>query len=137
MQASPNWFVEKLKFSEGQNIFVIDDDQSIHGIWKGRLASARMLQSKISLYNFTSANDFINEYQSGQLPMNKDKNIFLVDYEFLEQDINGLEVIQKLGIAEQSILVTSRYEEKRILQSCNNLGVPLIPKGMVGFIPLE
>lgn len=137
MQASPNWFVEKLKFSEGQNVFVVDDDQSIHGIWKGRLASARMLQSKISLFNFTSAKDFINEYQSGHLPVNKDKNIFLVDYEFLEQDINGLEVIQKLGIAEQSILVTSRYEEKRILQSCNNLGVPLIPKGMVGFIPLE
>lgn len=146
IQPSPNWFVEKLKFSLGQNVFVVDDDQSIHGIWKGRLASANLVNSnfqgqpnnsKINLFNFTSANDFIQDYQNGKLPSKKENDIFLVDFEFLEQNINGLEVIQKLGIQKQSILVTSRYEEKRILQSCNNLGIPLIPKGMVGFIPFE
>ncbi len=134
-QPSPAWFVEKLEFSSGQNVFVIDDDQSIHGIWKGRLSSAKLLQKKVHLYNYTSAYDFIQDYQSGNLPTSNDKNIFLMDYEFLEQNINGLEVIQKLGIQKQSILITSRYEEKRILESCNNLGVPLIPKGMVGFVP--
>jgi hypothetical protein len=37
----------------------------------------------------------------------------------------------------QAILVTSRYEETRIRERCEKLGVRLIPKPMAGFVPIE
>jgi hypothetical protein len=60
-----------------------------------------------------------------------------VDYELLNQNATGLDVIEDLGIGTQAILVTSRYEEDKIRERCDRLGVRLIPKAMAGFVPIE
>ncbi len=46
-------------------------------------------------------------------------------------------MIDELGIGDQSILVTSRFEEKRTLENCEKLGVSLIPKSMAAFVPIS
>ena len=64
-------------------------------------------------------------------------SLFLIDYELLNQNVSGLQIIEEMSIAENSILVTSRYDETPIRELCNKLGIRLIPKGLVGFIPIE
>ena len=63
--------------------------------------------------------------------------LFLMDYEISGSTESGLDLIETLGIQKQSILVTSRYEEKNIRERCESLGVRLIPKSMSGFVPIE
>jgi len=61
----------------------------------------------------------------------------LVDFEFLGHATSGLELIEACDLGERAILVTSRYDEAKIRQTCRRLGVRLIPKGMTGLIPMH
>jgi hypothetical protein len=61
----------------------------------------------------------------------------LVDYELLGQARTGLELIKLLQIEKQSILVTSRFEEKELREKCNQLGLRLMPKLMASLIPIQ
>jgi len=54
----------------------------------------------------------------------------------LRQDLTGLDVIEREGIARQSILVTSHYAEPGILQRAAKLGLKIIPKELVGLVPI-
>jgi signal transduction histidine kinase len=133
---APQWFVEKISLSPGITILSIDDDQSIHSLWKGRLNNVLFQRLNIKLLCFTSAKDFIQKHNR-LIPTNQSNILYLVDYEFIDQGINGLELIEKLETASNSILVTSRYEDPSIQEKCRILGVKLIPKALSGFVPIE
>jgi CheY-like chemotaxis protein len=81
--------------------------------------------------HFTSGAD-LERWYNGQSPV-----LFLCDYEFLGAKETGLDIIERLGIQRQSILVTSRFEEESVMQRCMTMGVKLIPKGLAGFVPIE
>ncbi len=136
---APKWFVEKIKIAPQSQIISLDDDLSIHNVWKGRFQSLGFDQNEIQHLTFTSGIDF-KDWVNNQ-PVSQSKNIqqriYLVDYELLNQKQTGLDLIEELGIGSQSILVTSRYEELNIRERCEKLGVQLIPKGMAGLVPIE
>ena len=60
-----------------------------------------------------------------------------MDYELLKQDKTGLDLIAELGISDRSVLVTSRYEEKTVLERCLKLGVRIVPKSLAPIVPYE
>jgi len=131
-ESIPSWFVPELKLTKGQLVVVLDDDMSIHQIWKTRLP-----KHDIELINFSSPDECILWFNSTQ-DMMKDKTFtFLCDYEFLNHTIRGLDVIEKLGIGTKSILVTSHYEEDDVQKRCASLAVRLIPKLLAGFVPIK
>jgi hypothetical protein len=61
----------------------------------------------------------------------------LIDFEILGQDKNGLQVIEKLNIEKNSILITGRHEEEKIRKKCNDLQIKMIPKAIAGIIPIK
>jgi signal transduction histidine kinase len=131
--ATPGWFVEKITLPESSVVVSADDDQTIHQIWSGRLNSASRQTDNLRHLNFTSLEQF-----SLWARANKDDvTQFFVDCEFLGQNANGLDVIGQLDIASKSILVTSRYEEPQIRSRAEAMGVKIIPKGLVPYVPLE
>lgn len=130
---TPHWFLEELKIFNHSKIIIIDDDQSVHEIWKERFSH---FKSTYELLHFFCPQDFekwIQKYNKTDL----NELIFLCDFEFLNDSINGLELIEKNNIASQSYLVTSRFEDKVIRENCKRLGIKLIPKEMSGFIPIS
>lgn len=137
---SPEWFIEKILISKNTSIISVDDDVSIHGLWRNRF---RSLQNKlidsveIDFMSFTSTNVFTDWFSSQD--ENKIKNsIFIIDYEFINQNINGLDLIEKLNLHQnlKTILVTSRYDDPNIQNKCIDLKLKLIPKSQVGYIPI-
>lgn len=131
---APEWFVQSLNLDEGQTIVATDDDHSILEIWKQRFGSL-VEDNKINLLTFSSGvklGQWISENKT-----QSQSSLYLVDYEFLGQPTNGLELIEKFSLSTQSILVTSRYEEKNILNKCEELKVKLIPKGMAPLVPIK
>ena len=63
--------------------------------------------------------------------------LYLVDYEFKKSTIRGSDLIQELGIESQAILVTYRTEDKHLLNLCIDRKIRLLPKELLGFIPIK
>lgn len=129
---SPSWFVAELILPKNGTVIVIDDDDSIHQIWKQRFEEWRS-KGQVTLIHFSSPEKFI-EWRNCN-PANE-SCLYLCDYEFLNHDKTGIDVIQELKIANKSILVTSHFEEEYVRTECENLGVRLIPKNLAGFVPM-
>ncbi len=132
---SPNWFVSRLPLVPGTSIVVVDDDSSIHQVWQGRFDSLRVTEKQIEVVHLSTPDQFrdwvkVNETKAHQA-------VYLVDYELLGFTDTGLSLISELNLGKQSVLVTSRFEERHILEGCQKLEVRLIPKGMAGFVPVE
>ncbi|MGK5084382.1 HAMP domain-containing sensor histidine kinase [Bdellovibrionota bacterium FG-1] len=132
---APSWFVAELRLQPRSNVVVLDDDESIHRIWKGRAESARLSDSGVQLVHLSTPTDirnWINKNATQTGPVQ-----YLFDYELLGFKESGLDLIEELGLAGHSILVTSRYEEPAIRERCERLKVQFIPKGMAGFVPIR
>lgn len=137
--APPSWFVESLLINENTTIVSIDDDMSVHNIWKEKFNNIQFEHYKPKHKIFTSTADF-KSWTKAHLddnPLFKSNCLFLVDFEFLNQHYTGLDLIEDAEIAKHSILVTSRYEEYQIRERCEKLGVRLIPKGMSSLVPIK
>jgi hypothetical protein len=137
--AAPAWFVNELAFVPGSTIAVLDDDESIHRIWRGHAESAHLSDYSIKLLHLSTPAELrdICKDNTETVRPGKDATTYLVDYELLGFNETGLDLIEELGIAAQSSLVTSRYEEPAIRERCLRLKVRLIPKGIAGFVPIR
>ncbi len=130
---TPDWFVEKLNITDSTQIVALDDDISIHQVWKDRFENRSL---EFPILSFTTADSLKKWYYEAARDQ-RTPYLFLFDFELLGQCTNGLSLIKELEIEKQSILVTSRYEEESIRRVCHELGVKLIPKPMAGLVPIE
>lgn len=139
----PSWFVEKIILKPHMNVVSLDDDLAIHQLWKERFHTHSRLSMKapepINHLTFTSGEEFKVWIQNHRpLSMAElSSALFLIDYELLGQPQTGLDLIEDLQIHNNSLLVTSRYEDLQIRERCAQLSLQIIPKTMAGFVPIE
>lgn len=131
----PNWFVPELRLTPGTSVCALDDEGSIHNIWKDRIAASGASSKTIDLRCFSRTSEIIDWHVQNQ--DKADKTVFLVDYELAGEPMNGLKVIELLQIQKQANLVTCRYEDASVQEECERLGVRHIPKHLARFVPLE
>ncbi len=124
---TPIWFLTELRLAEGMTVVALDDDPSIHGIWKERLGPFGN-----ELVSFVSGSAFL-EWYATRKPAGK--VLYLFDYELLGQEANGPEIIERLRLEDDAVLVTSRFEEPAVLAHCRKLGIRILPKNLAGLIP--
>jgi len=128
---TPVWIAEKIKLNKGDTIVVLDDDESIHHAWEARLEPYK---SDLKLKHFTSGKgtiDFINASVA------KDKIFLLSDFELINQDLNGLQVIEQTSMYESSILVTSHYADQSVHNLAIRVGIKILPKQLASEVPIE
>jgi len=105
----PAWFQNSLELESGTQVVVLDDDQSIHQVWQGRMESAQAERKDVTLAHFSTPQQLREWYQSRSATERARPTQYLIDYEILGARETGLDLIESLGIAAQSVLVTSRY----------------------------
>ena len=130
-QAQPaSWFLAKIEISSGMTVVVLDDDHAIHATWD-RLLSAFVTQGLCVLHfsEVQQLRDWLAAHRAERL-------LGLIDHELLRQNATGLDVIEQEGLATRAILVTSRYEEAQVLERAAKLALKIIPKEMVGLVPI-
>lgn len=132
---TPSWFVDKLNIDSDVTIVCLDDDFSIHQIWAKRFEDLKLEGWIGQLVNLSSSDSLISWLTKNQNTLKK--TLYLVDYELLGQSKTGLDLVEQFRLQDQSILVTSRFEEPKIQARCAELGVKLIPKGMASLLPIE
>ena len=131
---APEWFVSGLTIAPGATIVVLDDDTSIHQVWRGRFESARVKDHGVEVFHFSTPAELRSWAQAGA--RTAQNSLYLMDYELLGYRETGLSLAEELGIGDRTILVTSRFEEKGILAESLRLKARLIPKALAGFVPI-
>jgi len=130
----PCWFVEKVFLTSGRQVVVLDDDLNIHNLWEKRFVDLFGSNHGIKVVHLSNPDQLEDFLRLGK---SKEMCLYLIDYEFAGTRVSGLELIQKFRLEQLAILVTSRSEDKEVLSFCERFGIRLIPKGMVGFVPIE
>jgi hypothetical protein len=127
----PVWSIEQITLHKGDTIVVLDDDVLVHRLWKDRLEK---YTPDISLKFFEYGQetiDFINAFEA------KDSLVFLSDYELRNQELDGLEVIQKSDLKNfQSIIVSSIYSRKEVQEGAIALGIKILPKDFIEHVKI-
>ena len=131
----PVWFADLLSLKVKMKVLVLDDDPSIHRIWKGRWETMGLHDKGFQIEHF-SMPDQLRMWHSQEYSQ-ADSVLCLFDHELIGFKESGLDLIEELGLGNQSVLVTSRFEEILIRKRCSQLGVKLLPKGLAGFVRIE
>jgi len=117
----PAWYVSNLELNRYSQVVVTDDDHSVHLGWDQKLSSLGLkvvhLYSPQELESWISAN-----------PKAVPKTFFLCDYEFSENERNGLETLVRMKLHAQSLLVTGKATDAIIQKACAEQAVRLVPK---------
>nr|BFD30839.1 hypothetical protein GTC16762_04570 [Pigmentibacter ruber] len=129
----PKWFISELNIKNISNIVIVDDDSSIHNIWEERFNVYKNSVFTFEIIHFSIPELFIDWL--------KEKNeianfLFLIDFEFINSSINGIKLINNLNLYKNSILVTSRFEDKDVIENCLNLNIKILPKNLTYLIPI-
>lgn len=130
---TPKWFVERIEMAPGSMLVSVDDDRSIHQVWGRLLNSAGQQFCDIKHMAFSSTDMFETWFRT----VGAKSKLFLIDYEFVAQTTNGLDLIERLRITDRAILVTSRYDEQHIREKAASLGLRILPKSLASNVPLK
>lgn len=128
----PKWFVEKVRLQPDSTVVVLDDDDSIHHVWRRRIENAGI--APVNLVHHFSPSD-LRDWVAGSAA--RSRALFLVDYELSGHAETGLDLIREMSLQTQSVLVTSRIDEPDVIRECAELGVRIIPKRVAGLVPVE
>ncbi|MEZ4751079.1 MAG: HAMP domain-containing sensor histidine kinase [Bdellovibrionota bacterium] len=132
--AIPNWFFSQLILKPRTNVVILDDDPSIHHVWEGRFRSLKLRERAVQICHFSTGEDASRWFANPEHATPGD--VYLIDYELVGESKNGLQLIAEHAIAANSVLVTSRSDEKTVRARCQKLGVPLLPKNLAAFVPI-
>lgn len=127
--APPAWFLSSMAVRRNVPLVVVDDEPFVHAVWDARAqcvpgASFHHLYSLSQLKRWRAADD-------------KSDCLLLLDHEFRDSRETGLDAIASLGLQGRAVLVTNRHEDPDLQARCDVLGVKLLPKTMVPFVPID
>ncbi|TVQ77144.1 MAG: sensor histidine kinase [Bradymonadales bacterium] len=109
----PSWFIDRLEIPSGSKIVVIDDDESILGVWKLKLIG-------------------MNASFHSRIPESFDCDFLIIDHEIRGEKETGAEVIERLQLGQKAILSTSYFFSASIQRKVEDLGCYLLPKFLLG-----
>jgi signal transduction histidine kinase len=130
LSKSQTWIVDRLVLKKGSTVVIVDDDESVHHLWKQILKKYSDDLELVFFANGKKALSFINSFSK------KEKLFLLVDYD-LRSDFTGLQVILESGMKEQSIIVTSIHYDKTIQQLVKSSGVKILPKQFLDDVSID
>ncbi len=125
---APSWFPGEVRVPKGGTVVSLDDDPSIHLLWEERLKELRSQCRHVVMRSPAELKAWLDENKT-----EKARAIFLVDHEMPGEFGAGL--IARLGLAAQSILVTSRCQELAKQGVAEQLHLRMLSKQNAAYVP--
>ncbi len=123
---SAEWMCDEIDLQGIKKVIVVDDDSSIHSIWRTRLLPHVEIEHFKSVIESKTAVSF------------SAKNvIWLIDYEFRGSQENGLNLIDIIDGRSACYLVTSQANDTVLHQKTKNLGIKILPKFLAPFVKIK
>ncbi|CAL7959718.1 hypothetical protein GAMM_110055 [Gammaproteobacteria bacterium] len=124
----PSWIARELHFNQQDTVYILDDDSSIHGAWD---AVFQKYKDIISIKHFILGSEAVASINSFS---DKSKVFLLADFELLNQNLNGVDVIKQTNV--RSILVTSHYADKDVLKLVKDNNIKVLPKQLASEVTI-
>jgi len=122
-----SFLISKIDPFKYKKVIVLDDDFSIHAVWDSKLEGYNS-----PVEHFYSPREMLKKYQS------LDESVLLLsDYEFVNEKMDGVDVISKLNHKKHSVLITARSEEPEIRERCIAEKVRFISKTFLPYIEIN
>jgi hypothetical protein len=128
------WIAQTIHLAPNSIIVILDDEESIHGAWDTRF-SCLTRYPNLHVHHFKQGQEALDFFATLS-PQDKERVVFLSDYELLRQPKNGLQVIEESEI-KNTTLVTSYYANPKIRDKAIGLNVKILPKQMASIVSLE
>lgn len=119
----PTWFPDAITTYKDSIIIVLDDDASIHNLWRHRFQTLG-----IPTLHFVNSQSFFTWHQANE--HSHHHIVYLIDYELRNDTCNGLEILSQIYANQYSYLITSHADEIAVQKNCEDLGIWLIPKNL-------
>ena len=128
-----SWFPLKISLPKNAEVIILDDDKAIHALWDMRFKTILHDEDHITVQHFYAPEPLM------QHPLDRPiSTIFgLIDYELMNKNITGIDVIKQLHLEKTAILVTSRYENVKVREEASTLGIKILPKSFAPYIDIE
>jgi signal transduction histidine kinase len=123
---TPEWFSNEICVANETEIVVVDDDDSIHRLWRMRFGA----QPIRSFKDQSSFEEFLRTCDRAQ------PRLLLIDHE-LGVGSTGLSLIQTHDLSREAFLVTSHADDERMHKEAAALSIKLIPKSNIGFVRIR
>lgn len=123
------WYTSRIKLGKESTVVVVDDQISIHRLWKMRLDEAGFSGKTLSFYN-------AQELKSGINGMDLTGMTFLMDYDLLDPQVTGLDLLRTIPATANRYLVTGHFDDPNVRDACEHLRLSLIPKTSLHSLPL-
>ncbi|CAL7962653.1 hypothetical protein GAMM_40003 [Gammaproteobacteria bacterium] len=123
---SASWIIKELRLNQKDILVILDDDTDIHGAW-----DAKFQKYDVSIKHFTIGSEAVNFINS--FP-DKNKIFLLADFELLEQELSGIDVIKKTCV--RSVLVTSHYGDEYVLKLVMENNIKVLPKQLAAEVTI-
>ena len=127
----PEWFAPLVSIPKNGTVVVFDDDDGIHFTWQKRLKEFGYYTNSGNIVSCKTPDELKTEIES--LKAKKKAFVLLSDYEIYGERVTGLELIEQLGVAEHSYIVSSYYREDFVTQPCQKKGIQIVPKNLARF----
>lgn len=124
MAEQPGCIVGEIDLSSKPNLLILDDDPSIHEIWKTKIQARGINVAVEHFFDSHSALDWARNNRK-KLP----DCLLLSDFDLYGSSDSGLDVIERGGFTLQNtVLITNSYNSKAIQDQCLAMGVRMFPK---------
>lgn len=123
----PVWFPDKIVVKLNDIVVILDDSPSIHALLR-----RRFLVENVRTAHFNQWSLF-NDWDQKNTMENK---IYLIDYDFADNNKNGIDVLKSINPKYGRYLVTNYAEDFLVQQLCFQNGIALIPKNLLNVIKI-
>lgn len=126
----PQWLTTSIKLKNIENLVIIDDQPAVLETWKQKLQNSGVVKSLHWIQSYDAWDSSVVKV------LNREETIFLVDQD-LSSAVTGLDMIQKLKLGPWAILVTANDDDLLLRKKAMDLGVSILPKGLIHAISIE
>lgn len=133
-QANP-LFISRLVIPANSHVIVLDDDPTVHEIWRSRLDPVELKTHGITVSWFFDSRKA--EALIERLKRTGDEFLILADYDLGDGLESGLDVIRRLGVCDRSIMISSCADDSQVIEACKVSSVPLVSKSLQEHIPIQ
>ncbi|MDR0968240.1 MAG: GHKL domain-containing protein [Holosporaceae bacterium] len=125
----PDWLAEQVSLRKNDTVVVVDDEKSIHHVWKTILKDRFKDSNLIFFTNYQEASSFIES--------KKGNNLFLLaDFELKDRGSNGLDLIRDNKLEKRSLIVTNCCDQTT-RELAEQSGVKILPKQFISEIKVR
>jgi signal transduction histidine kinase len=120
----PSNFIKSIDAFKYEKIIISDDDRSFHQVWKSKLEPR--------VESFYSVKEILDKYD--ELPSD---TLLISDFELMDNNYNGIDIILKYQNLSNCILATARSEERAIQEKCHREGIKILSKSVINYVPVN